>query len=130
MTTLIFARTIYGEARGESLAGKVAVACVIMNRVARGGWWGDTIEDVCLKRSQFSCWNPEDPNLKKIKTVSELDPVFVECCTIASLAADGLLIDKTRGATHYHTKAATAGWSMGHEPSYETGNHIFFNDIQ
>jgi N-acetylmuramoyl-L-alanine amidase len=130
MTTLIFARTIYGEARGESLVGKVAVGCVIMNRVKKGGWWGDTIEDVCLKKFQFSCWNSDDPNLEKIKSVSELDPVFVECCTIAALAADELLVDRTYNATHYHTKGIRPGWVSGHESVYETGAHIFYNDVK
>ena len=124
------AKTIYGEARGESIAGKAAVANVIMNRVIKGGWWGDTVEDVCRKPSQFSCWNRGDPNREKIATVNELDPVYVECATIAALAVEGLLIDRTGGATHYHTKSIKPGWSMSHEPVYETGNHIFYNSVQ
>ena len=43
--TDILARTIYGEARGESISGMEAVASVVLNRVAfakRRGcfWWG------------------------------------------------------------------------------------------
>lgn len=46
--TDILARTIYGEARGESISGQEAIASVILNRVAfakrRGRyWWGNTI---------------------------------------------------------------------------------------
>lgn len=58
----ILARTIYGEARGEPWEGKIAVAWVVRNRAERGGWWGDTIREVCLKPWQFSCWNETDPN--------------------------------------------------------------------
>ena len=35
------ARTIWGEARGEGSAGMQAVANVVMNRAAIGGWWGN-----------------------------------------------------------------------------------------
>ena len=39
----ILARTLWGEARGEGLAGQIAVACTIRNRVEDGrakSWWG------------------------------------------------------------------------------------------
>lgn len=39
----ILARTLWGEARGESLAGQIAVAWTIRNRVNEGkaaSWWG------------------------------------------------------------------------------------------
>ena len=50
--TDILARTIYGEARGESISGMEAVASVVLNRVAfakrRGRfWWGNSIAEVC-----------------------------------------------------------------------------------
>ena len=53
--TDILARTIYGEARGESISGMEAVASVVLNRVAfakRRGcfWWGNSIAEV---RSSF-----------------------------------------------------------------------------
>jgi hypothetical protein len=51
------ARTIYGEARGENMLGKRAVAHVILNRVKANSWWGKTIAGVCRYKWQFSCWN-------------------------------------------------------------------------
>jgi len=56
------ARTLWGEARGESEEGQVAVGHVIKNRVEKKTWYGKTIKDVCLKKWQFSCWNENDPN--------------------------------------------------------------------
>ena len=35
----IMAKTIYGEARGESRQGQTAVACVIFNRFRSGKWF-------------------------------------------------------------------------------------------
>jgi len=59
----IMAKTIYGEARGESRQGQKAVACVIFNRFRSGKWFAaKTLAGVCLKPLQFSCWNKSDPN--------------------------------------------------------------------
>jgi len=51
----ILARTLWGEARGESLAGQVAVACVIRNRVNDAkdrSWWGEGYAGVCLEQDR------------------------------------------------------------------------------
>ena len=83
--TDILARTIYGEARGESISGQEAIASVILNRVAfakrRGRyWWGNTIAGVCLAPWQFSCWNENDLNRKIIERADDADIGF--CITI------------------------------------------------
>jgi hypothetical protein len=42
-----------------------AVAAIVLNRVRAGqpARFGSTIEEVCKKPMQFSCWNPgTDPN--------------------------------------------------------------------
>ena len=78
------ARTVWGEARGEGEAGMAAVAAVIRNRIdvsaAHGGkyWWGRDWISVCQARSQFSCWNPGDPNRAKLLAVddSEIKPTI------------------------------------------------------
>lgn len=56
--TDILARTIYGEARGESISGMEAVASVVLNRVAfanrRGRfWWGIRLPRSAALRSSF-----------------------------------------------------------------------------
>lgn len=131
----VLARTLYGEARGESVRGKEAVACVIVNRFkraeARGGyWWGNTIEAVCLKPWQFSCWNESDPNRKKLEAVEPGQKVFDTCLRIAKRAVSGCLEDITKGATHYHTKTVTPVWSRGRPMCAEIGNHQFYNTIE
>mgnify|MGYP000500045909 CR=1 FL=1 len=49
--TVILARTLFGEARGQSVRGKEAVAAVVINRVNRaierkGYWWGNDVSAV------------------------------------------------------------------------------------
>ena len=133
--TDILARTIYGEARGESISGQEAIASVILNRVAfakrRGRyWWGNTIAGVCLAPWQFSCWNENDLNRKIIERADDADIGFCICKRIALRAASGLLEDRTSGATHYHTRSLRPKWSVGKIPCAEIGSHIFYNDIE
>lgn len=50
----ILAQLIYGEARGESTTGKVAVANVVMNRVLCRGAWGNSVKAVVTAPGQFT----------------------------------------------------------------------------
>lgn len=50
----MLAQVIYGEARGESSKGKIAVANVVMNRVLSRGFSGDTIKAVITASGQFT----------------------------------------------------------------------------
>ncbi len=129
------ARTIWGEARGETVRGQEAVAAVVMNRVRRaeergGYWWGDTVETVCRKPWQFSCWNENDPNRIKILSVTGDDPVFAACLRIARRAVRRVLKDPTRGATHYHAKGLLPPWARDKRPCAEIGHHLFYNDVE
>ncbi|MHA1597935.1 MAG: cell wall hydrolase [Alphaproteobacteria bacterium] len=131
----ILARTLYGEARGETVRGKEAVAAVIVNRVHRarqrgGYWWGDTLENVCLKPWQFSCWNEGDPNRAKIEAVTPDNRVFQSCIRIARRAAAGALEDPTNNATHYHGSHANPPWARGQAPSAVIGRHLFYASIE
>lgn len=61
----ILARTLWGEARGESQAGMEACAWTIRNRVLDGrakSWWGEGYAGVCQKAWEFRCWNANVPN--------------------------------------------------------------------
>ena len=129
------ARTIYGEARGESLSGQEAIASVVLNRVKFANnkgkyWWGNTITAVCRCPWQFSCWNANDPNYKILIGDLQSDKFFQICRRIALRAIGGVLQDKTGGATHYHLRSLRPKWSIGKIPCTEIGNHIFYNDIE
>lgn len=130
-----FARTLYGEARGEGLDGLEAVANTIINRVKvakeKNGnfWWGSDIISVCKKPYQFSCWNQNDINKKKLETITTKDKVFATCLRIARKAIAGILKDSTHGATHYHTKAIEPFWAKNQIPDAEIGNHLFYRLI-
>jgi hypothetical protein len=128
------ARTVWGEARNQEPIGMEAVACCIVNRTKRGFgyWWGDTIERVCLKKWQFSCWNENDPNRAKLLAVARGETHFDKCLVIAGNAVDGMLPDRTIGATHYYAKSMPSPppWAVGHKPCIEIKDHLFFNDVR
>ena len=124
--TEIMAKTLYGEARGEGISGLEAVANVIMNRVKKPCWWGKTIREVCLKPMQFSCWNTDDPNRSKLMGDLSHDPLFDVCKRIAVRAIRGLLPDKTKGSTHYHTLSVHPRWASALVPNAQIGNHLFY----
>lgn len=128
----ILARTIWGEARGETEQGMQAIACVVMNRLKKarennGYWWGDTVRAICQKPYQFSCWNADDPNASKIRVVDEQDPILIQARHIARRYVLGFGEDITKGATHYHTKSIRPYWVKSMEETVKICNHIFYS---
>lgn len=130
---LTLAQTIYGEARGETVHGQIAVGIVIMNRLYAGRW-GDTIREVVKAPRQFAVWNPDDLNRYKI-----LEPVEVYSWNVAVWVARlvGQLRDpalelepKLIGALHYHSRHVHPSWSKGKSACYQIGDHIFYNTVR
>ncbi len=109
--------------------GMAAVACVILNRARKGGWWGADISSVCLKPMQFSCWNAADPNLPKLRAVGREDEGFFAASVVALLAVGGALADITGGATHYHARGILPNWAEGKKPCFHLDNHLFYRRI-
>lgn len=130
----ILARTLWGEARGEGVAGMEAVASVILNRVRiareRGGfWWGGNVIQVCQKPYQFSCWNRSDPNFQKLQGVDGRDLYFATALRVARRALAGTLEDATDGATHYHAANIQPYWARGEAPVAVIGRHVFYRIV-
>ena len=131
----ILARTLWGEARGESLAGQIAVAWTIRNRVNDGktkSWWGEGYASVCQKPYQFSCWNKNDPNfayLSGAKTIPFRE--FAQARIAADQVVDGKVSDLTGGATHYYAIAMkkAPAWAAKATQTLMLGGHVFFKDV-
>ena len=124
----VLARTIYGEARGESRDGQIAVGWVILNRYRTGRWFaGETIAETCTKPFQFSCWNATDPNREKLLNATEA--VLKPFWDLAERLINDEYKDPTGGATHYHTKQIKPKWAKFKTPTAIIGNHVFYNNI-
>lgn len=145
----IMAQTIFGEARGETRRGRMAVGCVIMNRAVKAAEYtaskkrphplfgNGSLTSACLRKYQFSCWNENDPNLAKLHAVRLGDSVFNECVAVAlDVIANRLLEtyagrDPSCGALHYYVSGSPVpGWHQGERPSAMIGRHLFFNNIK
>ena len=113
----ILARTIYGEARGEyehregGLCALIAVGNVVMNRLKAQSQYGKTIQEICQKPWQFSCWNKGDPNQAILRQQDIADPLFTVCCQVAAKVARKEWPDLTKGSDHYHALSVSASWA-------------------
>lgn len=136
----VVALTLWGEARGEPIEGRFAVANAIRNRVkAQRASFGFSPRDVCLKAWQFSCWLPGPVGGANYQSVLAAarhllgadalgGPVVRECVWIA----DGLLGfqfgDTVQGSTHYLTAAlfadAPPAWAKGKTPTCQVNRHL------
>jgi len=86
----VIAMTLWGEARGEPRAGKIAVASVILERVEHRKWDGQTIKEVCFWPCQFSCYLDTDPNVRHLISFAadfdqavEENKALAECLEVA-----------------------------------------------
>jgi spore germination cell wall hydrolase CwlJ-like protein len=129
------ARTLWGEARGESLAGQIAVAWTIRNRVNDGkdkSWWGEGYAGVCLAPSQFSCWNKNDPNYPFLSGARDIPfRELAQARGAADQVIDNKQPDPTGGATHYHAASMpkAPAWATKAKKTAFIGNHTFFKDV-
>lgn len=126
-------RTLFGEARGEPAEGQAAVGYVVKNRATwePSAWWGDTIDTVCHKSYQFSCWNLNDPNRSRMLMLSQTDPVYIVLRKIAEGVLFGEISDPTQeigGATQYKVAGTKASWdyAVADLPSKQIGKHVFW----
>ncbi|KGU84816.1 cell wall hydrolase [Pseudomonas mediterranea] len=131
----ILARTLWGEARGEGLAGQIAVAWTVRNRVEDGrakSWWGEGYAGVCQAPYQFSCWNKNDQNYPYLSGAKPIPPKqFEQARRAADLVISGAEPDSTKGATHYYatTMPKVPAWAAKATQTLRLGNHLFFRDV-
>jgi N-acetylmuramoyl-L-alanine amidase len=138
----VAARTLFGEARGETREGMIAVLWVIRNRAeadlgndGKPDWWGEGVAGVCQKKNsvgvhQFSCWNAGDPNSRRVAGVTIADKKFQECLRLVDDVFSGRAPDPTKGSTHYHTTSVSPRWAKGHKPVLKVGAHVFYNTVK
>ncbi len=134
----ILALTIYGEARGETIEGQIAVANVIMNRWKGNSGKYKSVKEVCLEKNQFSCWNKDDPNRSKLEDLGDkLDKGQIPNEIKQELyIARGVLgynfYDNTKGSLYYMTTNLLNSdnrpkWANNRSNEIKIGNHTFFN---
>jgi spore germination cell wall hydrolase CwlJ-like protein len=117
------ARTVYFEARGEPVAGQMAVASVVLARVASDEF-PDTICEVVTEarkpgkfRCQFTWWC--DGRTDEPKNEEE----YRRALGVAMFAL--LLGPQPGGPTHFHAADLQPQWEMNQVATI--GGHVFYN---
>lgn len=111
--TYLLARCIYGEARGESYTGQVAVGAVVLNRV-KSSEFPNTIAGVIYQKNAFTAVNDGQINLEPNETA----------ISAARDAMNGW--DPTGGCLYYYNPVtATSEWIFSRETVITIGNHVF-----
>lgn len=120
---------MYFEARGESLAGRLAVGLVVMNRVNRP----DFPNSICgvvhegpvsrkgiplRNKCQFSYFCDGKPDTAKDQQA------WLQALQDAQVILDGRVYDFTGGATHYHANYVSTNW--GYPKVAQIDNHVFY----
>ncbi len=104
----ILAQLIYGEARGESSEGKIAVGNVVMNRVLSHGYPGDTIKAVIAASGQFTGYSASiKPNSACISAARQVlnEEVWVIPQHVYFFHSSSSLSDGESWGTHkYYTR--------------------------
>ncbi len=125
----VLAATILGEAEGEEYVGKVAVGATIRNRANRRYSSTGIIEEACLRKLQFSCWNPGSPRLERMREADDSEAIVQDC---VKAAAESETNDPTGGAVLYYSTSMSEPptWALNAKFLCQIGNHKFFDDPQ
>ena len=118
------ALTIYLEARGESFAGKMAVAAVIRNRMNHKYHSDGTVKGTVLRAKQFEPWIGRAP--EEI-TFNPGNRKMQESLLAWNLVQDGR--DVVGGAVLFYnpTLVNTPRWAQVNRKVAKIGGHEFFN---
>nr|WP_315458668.1 cell wall hydrolase [uncultured Sphingorhabdus sp.] len=112
------AGAVYFESKGESLAGQLAVARVVMAR-ANSGRFPTTLCGVVFQKSQFSFVRGGD--MPPIATGSTH---WRNAVAISKIALNGSWKSPVEGALFFHARHVSPGWRLTRLGSVD--NHIFY----
>ena len=111
------AGAVYFESRGESLAGQLAVAHVVINR-ANSGRFPKSLCGVVHQPSQFSF--VRGGKMPAIRNTGQWN----NAVAIAQIARDGSWKNQAPGAHFFHARYVSPGWRKTRVASID--NHIFY----
>ncbi|WNC12383.1 cell wall hydrolase [Brevibacillus brevis] len=111
----LLARLVYAEGRGEPYEGQVAIAAVVLNRVA-SPQFPDTVSEVIFARNAFS---PVQNGKLSHKSNESTRKAVRD-------AVNGM--DPTNGSLYFfNPKTATSDWILSRQKTVAIGHHQFAN---
>ena len=112
------AGAIYFEAKGETLAGQLAVGRVIVAR-AKSGRFPASYCGVVYQRSQFSFIQG-----RGMPTINKSGRAWTEAARIARIAHEGSWKSPVEGALFFHAARVSPGWRLTRLARID--NHVFY----
>jgi N-acetylmuramoyl-L-alanine amidase len=110
---------VYFEAKGEPLAGQLAVGRVIANRAQSGGRFPGTYCGVLFQRGQFSFVHGHS-----LPTVVHSNNQWQTAVAIAKIVDENLKDSVAGNALFFHARYVSPSWHAKRVASI--GNHIFY----
>ncbi len=127
------ALNVYHEAKNQSLSGQIAVAEVVMNRVADSRYPNNVCDVV--KQGLTYRWNPGFPIRNKCQfswycdgksDVAKEKDAWEEALSVAKGVYHGYLDAYLEGATHYHAHYVNPSWAETKTYITRIDDHIFY----
>jgi N-acetylmuramoyl-L-alanine amidase len=112
------AGAVYFESKGESLAGQLAVARVVLART-KSGRFPSTICGVVYQPSQFSFVRGG-----RMPAISTGSLHWKNAVAISKIALDGSWKSPVEGALFFHARYVSPGWKLKRVGTID--NHIFY----
>ena len=112
------AGAIYFEAKGETLAGQLAVGRVIVAR-AKSGRFPASYCGVVYQRSQFSFIRGQG-----MPTINKSGRAWTEAARIARIAHEGSWKSPVEGALFFHAARVSPNWRLTRLARID--NHVFY----
>ena len=141
-------KNIYFEAKNQSVAGQLAVALVVLNRVKHKSF-PSTICKVIYEGPLYESWKTRQiPDLpKELRTYyprrdrcqfswycdgksdkPREQSAIQQAHRLAWLVTNGHIFDFTHGATHYHADYVSPKWAKTMKRLFQIDNHIFYRN--
>ncbi len=114
------AGAVYFEARGEPLAGQLAVAEVVINRAASGRFPASYC-GVVLQKSQFSF-----VKRGRMPSLPGDSATWQRAKAIAQIAHRKLWDSEAEGSLYFHARYVSPGWSNRRQAMARISNHVFY----
>jgi len=117
---------IFHESRGESMAGKIGVAFVTLNRV-ESHRFPDSIVKVVYQHRQFS-WHTDGLS-DKVKDLSAWkDAMHIASWVLGVNDKDYPYVDVTEGSLFYHSTKVNPDWASEENVVVRIDNHLFYKE--
>ena len=116
------ASAVYFEARGEQIEGQLAVAEVVLNRVASKKY-PNTICEVVEQPWQFSFVNATG----SIPAADRDSKAWKKAVAISTIALDKLAAEVSEDVLWYHADYVSPSWGKAFDREKKVGVHIFYS---